>query len=133
MGGETVTVQFWLNQDTDVLVELARPRGLMAFDLDGTTTVEARSAVFSVLNAALSLSTTLAVVADSDLADYGDDVLVTAKRGALKGGLSFTPALLATADGGGRYTVEISPESWLALPTCIDPTVNINRKWPPFG
>jgi hypothetical protein len=39
--GETVTVQLWVNRETDVLMQLKRHHRLQ-FDLDGMTTAEAR-------------------------------------------------------------------------------------------
>jgi hypothetical protein len=116
LGGETVTAQFWLNRDTDVLVELVRPDQLLTFDLDGMTTAEARLTVFAVLNAALSLAGTQAVVVDRSLPDRGDE-LRTAMSGRLSSaGLPFTPDLLASLEGDGRYVVDIRAGSWLSKP-----------------
>jgi hypothetical protein len=119
MGGETVTLQFWVNRETDVLVELMRPHRLLTFDLDGMTAAEARRAVFAVLNAALSLPATQAVVVDRNLPDCGDDLLVATTGGSSFVGLSFTADLLLSVQGDGHHRLDIREGSWLSKPAAI--------------
>jgi hypothetical protein len=114
--GESVTVQFWVNRETDVLVELMRPDQLVTFDLDGMTTAEARLTVFAVLNAALSLAGTQAVVVAGSLPDRGDDLRATMAGGWSKAGLPFTPDLLVSVEGDGQYSMNVRVGSWLSKP-----------------
>jgi len=116
IGGETVTAQFWVNPETDVLVELVHRRQLLTFDLDGMTTAEARLTVFGVLNAAFTLAGTQAVVVDLGLPDRGDDLCGAMFGGSSRAGLPFTPDLLATAEGDGGYRIDIRAGSWLSKP-----------------
>lgn len=114
--GETVTAQFWLNRETDVLVELVRSHQLLTFDLDGMTTAEARITVFAVLNAALSLTGTRAVLVARSLPDRGDEVLEAATREPVGDALPFQPDLLVSAQGDGAFGVNIRLGSWLSQP-----------------
>ncbi|BCJ52804.1 hypothetical protein Asp14428_42790 [Actinoplanes sp. NBRC 14428] len=107
--GELITAQLWLNPETDVLVEFVRPARLLTFDLDGMTTAEARFTVFAVLNAALSLAGTQAVVTDKNLPDRGEELL-EAPYAALR----FKPDLLVSVAAEGRYAVEVGSNSWLS-------------------
>jgi hypothetical protein len=115
--GDTVTAQLWINQETDVLVELIQPHRLLTFDLDGMTTAEARFTVFAVLNAALSVSGTAGVVVDRNLPDIGDDLLAAVANGALTSGIAPPPDLLARAEREGHHSVVIRRDSWLAAYT----------------
>lgn len=116
IGGETVTVQFWVNRETDVLVELIRPHQVLTCDLDGMTTAEARLAVFAVLNAALSLAGTQAVVVDGNLPDCGADLRVAMAGEPSTVELPFTPDLLVLVEGDGHYSVDVRAGSWLSGP-----------------
>lgn len=114
--GETVTAQLWVNPETDVLVELMRPSQLFTFDLDGMTTAEARITVFAVINAALSLPGTQAVIVDRHLPDRGDEVLEAMAAGSVGAGIHFAPDLMVSVTATGHYTIDVRTSSWLAQP-----------------
>ncbi|MGA5757420.1 hypothetical protein [Nonomuraea bangladeshensis] len=69
----SLTVQLWINADTDVLTSISARGGvtLIEFDLDGLTTDEAHRTVAAVLWLAVTDTASLGLVVDSRLPDTG--------------------------------------------------------------
>jgi hypothetical protein len=113
MAGNVVVLQLWVSQDADVLLTAERPQNLLTVDLGGMTLAEARRTLFATLDAALKCAETLAVVADRELPERGDD-LVAWKNQASPAQPPFEPDLVMRAHGGGHFTLDVRPGSWLA-------------------
>jgi hypothetical protein len=118
-GGETATVQLWVNPETDVLVEIVGQQRLLTFELDGMSTAEARFTVFAVLNAGLSLPDTQAIIVDRDLADWGEELLAATSGVFSRSALPHTPDLLVTSDRNNHYSIDVRNGSWLSKPAAI--------------
>jgi hypothetical protein len=114
IAGDVVVLQLWVSQDADVLVTAQRLQNLLTVDLEGMTLAEARRTVLAALGAALSCAETSAVLADGELPDRGDDVVAWMNEASPDVRPPFDPALLMMARGGGHYTLDVRPGSWLA-------------------
>ena len=106
-----LTMQLWINANTDVIITAERGGSCVTFDLDGLLLKEAISVVTTLLLCACLVDGTRALIVDRQLPDRGDEwsKALTSRRAALLGDTDL--ALLVESDG--TKTVKVGPKSWL--------------------
>jgi hypothetical protein len=104
-----LTMQLWLDPDTDVLVTMEPANSLIVFDLDGLLIDEAGTVVSALLLAACTRHDTRALVVDRYLPDRGEQW----SRVAAGGPIPYEPDLALLAESDGQRPLRVGPDSWL--------------------
>lgn len=115
LNGQSVTAQYWISSEADVLVSAERDRGLIIVDLDGLSYVEARRTVFAVVDAASTITGTRAVVVERNLPDSGDFWNSFVDEGRESAVLPEVDLLMTAEESGGSYSLTIGSSSWLMV------------------
>jgi hypothetical protein len=113
MADRELTMQTWLDPDTDVIVEVTAGGLCLTFDLDGLLRDEANRVVSALLLCAGVVDGTRALVVDRYLPDRGPEWLHALESGS--GSLPADADLLLLADAGGALSLSIGAESWLRV------------------
>ncbi|SEU27344.1 hypothetical protein SAMN05421811_1097 [Nonomuraea wenchangensis] len=105
-----LTLQLWINVDTDVLTSVSTHGGMVVveFDLDGLTTDEAHRAVAAVLWLAVTDTASLGLVVDSRLPDTG-----TEWEGFFLNGSTAEPHMPELLWQPQASSLRLAPQSWL--------------------
>lgn len=109
VGPRRLTMQLWLDQDTDVVIEV-EPGGVRVwFALDGFLTQQLTQAVGALTLCACAVDETRLLVVDRDLEDRDEAWMAALCSGSSE---AVDPDLLVLVQSGGR-TVRVGDRSWL--------------------
>jgi hypothetical protein len=106
-----LTMQFWLDADTDVIVTAESGGRCVTFDLDGSSLAQARTIISALVLCACVLDETRVLVVDRSLPDSGEEWRSATSSEPLNA--SYEPDLLVTVGSGNSRVVRMGRASWL--------------------
>lgn len=109
--GRQLTMQTWVDADTDVVVTIEPARSLLTFGLDGLLTSEAEDVVAALLLGAATRISTRMFVVDRMLPDRGAEWSRVASGSTAT---PYEPDFLLLRGSSGDYVLRMSSSSWLA-------------------